>query len=82
MLAISEQYGFEQSIKMAIDAGVDVLMFANNVPGNMLRTATQIHQIIMDLVNSGAITRERINVSYNRIMKLKTNLKSNKETEQ
>jgi len=82
MQAISEQYGFEQSIKMAIDAGVDVLMFANNVPDNKLRTATQIHQIIMDLVNSGVITRERINVSYKRIMKLKTKLKSNKEIEQ
>jgi len=71
MYAISRQYGFEQSIKMAIDAGVDVLMFANNVPDNEKRSATQIHEIIMELVSSGAISEERIGISYDRIMKLK-----------
>ncbi|MFY0651415.1 MAG: glycoside hydrolase family 3 protein [Cyclobacteriaceae bacterium] len=72
MHAISKEYGFEQSIKMAIDAGVDMLMFANNVPDNDIRSAGQIHDIIMKLVESGEVSRERIVTSYERVMKLKS----------
>ncbi|MEO9805419.1 MAG: glycoside hydrolase family 3 N-terminal domain-containing protein [Reichenbachiella sp.] len=72
MHAISKNYGFEESIKMAINAGVDVMLFANNVPGNERRSPSQIHAIIKDYVSSGEITTERIKESYNRIMQLKS----------
>lgn len=75
MHAISKHYGFEESIKLAIQAGVDVLMFAHNVPGNEARSSAEIHQIVMNFVNSGEISEERIRQSYDRIMKLKTKLK-------
>ena len=75
MHAISKHYGFEESIKLAIEAGVDVLMFAHNVPGNEARSSAEIHQIIMNFVNSGQISEDRIRRSYDRIMKLKTKLK-------
>jgi len=71
MHAISKEYGFEESIKMAILAGIDVLMFANNVPGNEKRSALEIHIIIKDLVLSGVISVNRIQCSYDRIIKLK-----------
>jgi len=74
MHAISSHFGFEQSIKLAILAGIDVLMFANNVPGNERRSPTEIHAIIKSFVESGEITEERITESYNRIMKLKTRI--------
>lgn len=74
MHAISRHYGFEQSIKMAIEAGVDVLMFANNVPGNERRTSSEIHAVIKELVVSGQIEESRIKRSYDRIMLLKTKL--------
>lgn len=75
MHAISKNYGFEVSIKMAINAGVDVMLFANNVPGNERRSPSQIHSIIKEYVNAGEITAERIKTSYDRIMQLKSNFK-------
>ena len=71
MHAISKEYGFEESIKMALLAGIDVLMFANNVTGNNKRTITDIHAIIKDLVLAREISEARIKSSYNRILNLK-----------
>lgn len=75
MHAISKNYGFEESIRMAINAGVDVMLFCNNVPGNERRTPSQIHAIITNYVAQGDISEERIKESYYRIMKLKSKLK-------
>lgn len=72
MHAISAEYGYNEAIKMAINAGVDVLMFGNNIQaeqGNI--SATTIHRIIKDYVTKGEISIVRINESYKRIMKLK-----------
>jgi len=74
MHAISKNYGFEESIKMAINAGVDVMLFCNNVPGNERRTPSQIHTIIKNYVTDGEISEARIRESYNRIMLLKSQL--------
>jgi beta-N-acetylhexosaminidase len=71
MHAISKEYGFEESIKMAILAGIDVLMFANNVPGNEKRRPSEIHKIIKGMVMAKEITTDRIQSSYDRIMALK-----------
>ena len=71
MHAISKQYGFENAVKMAILAGVDVLMFANNVPGFDNVTVGDLHGLIRDMVDSGEISKERIKASYDRVMKLK-----------
>jgi beta-N-acetylhexosaminidase len=72
MNAISKEYGFENAIEMAINAGVDILLFGNNVHlDEQPTTATQVHQIIKKLVLSGRISAQRIDVSYQRIMKLK-----------
>ncbi len=75
MRAISEEYSLEESIKMAIIAGVDILLFANNVPQHDLVTADQIHEIIMSLVKKGDITQARIAESYERIIQLKKDMK-------
>jgi beta-N-acetylhexosaminidase len=75
MHAISKNYGFEEAIKMAINAGVDVLLIANNVAGNERRSPTQIHTIIKSFVEKGEISEERIRKSYNRIVELKSKIK-------
>ncbi len=75
MRAISKNYGFEESIKLAINAGADVMLFANNVPSNERRSPAQIHAIIAGYVASGEITKERIQESYGRIMQLKAKFK-------
>ena len=74
MHAISQHFGLKNAIKMAIDAGVDVLMFANNVPKTDKRSADEIHSMIMQLVRDGDIAEERINMSYERILKMKSDL--------
>ncbi len=74
MHAISKHFGLKNAIKMAIDAGVDVLMFANNVPKTDKRTADEIHGMIIQLVRDGEITEDRVEASYQRIMQMKTNL--------
>lgn len=71
MGAIKNEYGLREAIRMSIDAGVDILMFANNVKDFDLVRASTIHSIIKDFVFEGIITRDRIYESYKRIVKLK-----------
>ncbi|WP_420317182.1 glycoside hydrolase family 3 protein [Ekhidna sp.] len=71
MGAINNEYGLREAIKLSLEAGVDMLMFANNVQDYNMISASTVHAIIKDLLFEGIITRDRIYNSYNRIMKLK-----------
>lgn len=71
MYAIKKNYGLEKSIAMAINAGVDVLVFGNNVSATDRITATEIHNVIRKLVDNGTISKKRIDEAYKRIMDLK-----------
>lgn len=71
MGAIKNEFGTKTAIKLAINAGVDVLMFANNVHGYEVMTVTEMHKIIKNLVLNGEIKRSRIKESFNRIIELK-----------
>lgn len=72
MGAISKNYGFQQAIMLAINAGVDVLMFTNSVgEGSKIMQANDIHDIIKKLVLTGKVSRTRIDEAYRRIMALK-----------
>ncbi|MCI0750759.1 MAG: glycoside hydrolase family 3 protein [Flammeovirgaceae bacterium] len=77
MHAIAKNYGLEESIKRSINAGIDILCFANNVPAAERVTAEQIHSIIKDLVKRGEISKKRIDESYKRVMRLKRSLIEN-----
>lgn len=73
MRAIIDNYGFETAIQAAIEAGVDIILIANNsiyeedsVPRSVA--------IIKKLVQDGTISEKRINESYQRIQKLKSRL--------
>lgn len=72
MKAISDHYSLEESIFLALDAGVDVLMFSNNIRGVKDYSPSNVHAIIKKLVLSGRIPMARINASYSRVMELKT----------
>ena len=74
MGAITQYYGFEKAIKLAIQAGCDILAFANNssvfdpaIPGRAF-------EVIKGLVKNGEITGARIDQSYHRIAKFKARL--------
>lgn len=72
MHAISKNYGFEKAIGLAINAGVDVVMFANSVSKeDKVLSASEAHAIIRKLVRRGTIKRARIDEAYNRIIALK-----------
>jgi len=74
MHAISKNYGLEETIRLAINAGVDIMCFSNNIQGSDARTVDKVHAIIRQMVNKGEITMKRIDESYNRIMTLKHKL--------
>ena len=76
MNAIAKQYGLEESIKLSINAGVDILCFSNNIHTTEERTVDKVHSIIRHFVETGDIKMERIDESYRRIMKLKSGLTS------
>jgi len=74
MKAISEFYGFERAVALAVEAGVDILSFANQIvyhpdaAGHAIAT-------ILGLVRAGSISPARIEQSYQRIIRLKDQLK-------
>lgn len=71
MQAIAKQYGLEESIRLSINAGIDLLCFSNNIQGSEERTVDKVHGIIRGLVDRGEIKQERIDQAYRRVMKLK-----------
>lgn len=70
MKAISSRYGIEQSIPAAINAGVDVLCFGNNL-GYDPDIAAKAVDIIERAVRDGVIPGKRINESCARVLALK-----------
>src|SRR6267154_2700070 len=71
MKAIANNYGLEEAIKLAVNAGVDIMCFSNNIMGVENRTVDKVHDVIKNFVDSGEIKKERIDESFKRIMKLK-----------
>ena len=71
MKAIASNYGLEEAIKLAVNAGVDIMCFSNNILGVENRTVDKVHDIIKNYVASGEIKKSRIDESFKRIMKLK-----------
>ncbi|HEY9047811.1 MAG TPA: glycoside hydrolase family 3 protein [Ohtaekwangia sp.] len=77
MQAITKHFGFEQAIKLAIQGGVDIMTFSNNIAGSDQRTVDKVHSIIRGMVDKGEITQARIDESFKRIMLLKKRLAEN-----
>ncbi|MDZ7689892.1 MAG: glycoside hydrolase family 3 N-terminal domain-containing protein [Balneolaceae bacterium] len=75
MSAIRSQYGLKTALEQAINAGIDVLVFANNSVFQEDITDRAI-SIVKRLVENGEIPVEQIDDSYQRIMNVKRNLKT------
>jgi len=71
MHAIGKHYGLEEAIRLAINAGVDIMTFSNNISGTDKRTVDVVHSIIRKMVEEGTVKAERIDESFKRVMKLK-----------
>lgn len=74
MGAIASQYDLETAVRLAITAGIDIIAFSNNISFGRSANAKRLHEIITGLVDAGVITPERIDQSYQRIMRLKRRL--------
>ncbi|NTW50006.1 MAG: glycoside hydrolase family 3 protein [Chlorobiales bacterium] len=73
MKAIRSYYGLETAIRFALEAGVDILLFANNSIFEPT-IAAKVTAIIKNMISEGVISEERIDESYRRIMRLKTTM--------
>ena len=73
MRAITDHYSFEQTVRLAVTAGADILLFGNNlaydpdIPAKAVAT-------IRGMVDDGSVDAARIRRSYERIMALKARL--------
>ena len=74
MGAIAQNYSLEESIELAVKAGVDILLFGNNSSSYDPQIAQKAVDILRDLVESGTLSRDRIEQSYQRIEDLKNKL--------
>ena len=70
MGAIKDHYGFDQAIELALNAGVDILLFGNNLHYDK-DTAAKVSNLIIRLVNTGKVSNKQINESVHRILSLK-----------
>lgn len=77
MEAIRSFYGLDFAIEHALNAGVDILIFANN---SVYRPdiVPDAVEIIKELVESGAVSEERITEAYQRVMQTKQDLELTK----
>jgi len=73
MKAISAHYGLEDALKLALNAGVDMLIFGNNLDYDE-HIAQKACNIIKQLVQRGEIKLERLEEAYRRVMRLKSRL--------
>lgn len=69
MGAIRDQFTLEETVMLALNSGIDVLVFGNNSIYDS-EIAPKVHQIIMNAVSKGDISVERIRESAHRIERL------------
>jgi beta-N-acetylhexosaminidase len=74
MGAIVNEYSFETTLKMAIEAGADMLCLSNNGGTYDSEMVPKAVRIIKKLVADGTISAERIHTSAERVRALKAKL--------
>ena len=70
MKAIADHYGFETAVAQALNAGVDILLIANNADYNPDMVPLAV-QTIVQLVQSGRVSEARIDEAFLRVRRLK-----------
>lgn len=73
MKAVNKLYSFEQILERSLLAGVDILVFGNNLVYDETIPERAVKHIL-ELVNKGTVSKERIRASYQRIMNYKANM--------
>lgn len=70
MRAISDHYSLRESLKLGLDAGLDIFCFGNNLLKEQIDLSDAI-QAVYDLVESNEISEQRIDESVKRILTVK-----------
>jgi beta-N-acetylhexosaminidase len=70
MKAITDHYGLAEAIRLAVNAGADILVFGNQLVSTP-QDPQQIVDIIYQDVMSGKISESRIDEAYQRVITLK-----------
>lgn len=73
MKAITEHFGLAEAVRLAINAGADILVFGNQLV-TIPQEPEQIVELIYQDVIKGKISENRINEAYQRIIHLKSRL--------
>jgi len=74
MGAISKKYGLKNTLKLAMNAGDDILLFGNQLDPRKTVSTKRLVDTIVSLVQKGEVKVENINRSYTRVQKLKAKL--------
>jgi beta-N-acetylhexosaminidase len=74
MGAITQRFGFELAVELAVKAGADILAYANNSSVFDPTIPARALGVIKGLVENGVIEESRIDESYRRIMRLKSQI--------
>lgn len=67
MGAITKNYSLERSLRLAINAGVDLIILSSNIPGHTEKVSDKAIKAICRLVRSGKISEHRLDESINRV---------------
>ncbi len=73
MRAVTDKYSLEQTVRLAVEAGADILLFGNNLAYDPDLPA-KVQGIIVNLVREGSVPEARVQESHARIMALKKKL--------
>lgn len=69
MKAIADNYSLEESLRLAIEAGVDLIILSSNIPGHTEPALRQSVDVICRLVREGVIPESRLDESIARVMR-------------
>ena len=74
MGAISQKYGLRNTLKLAINAGDDILLIGNQLDPKKTVSTKKLIDTIVSLIQTGEVEEESIKKAYKRIQSLKTKL--------
>ncbi len=74
MQAIVDYFGFDDAILLAVQAGIDILLYNKNLDDAGFSLARHVVDLVERKVQDGTIAASRIDESYNRVMALKQRL--------
>lgn len=78
MKAITQHYTTREAVRLALNAGADILVFGNQLVA-VQQSPQSLIAMIVEEVQAGRIPLQRIDEAYARVMQLKAQLRANEE---